>query len=75
MELVQSVDHPGHLADLIAANLPIELAQKQGILETFDLAERLKKVTALLHENDRCSAPGHRPFRDRHRDRDRNRNR
>jgi ATP-dependent Lon protease len=53
VELVESVDHPGHLADLVAANVDIEFAQKQGILETFDLAERLKKVTALLQEKMR----------------------
>lgn len=36
------------LADLIASNLNISNEQKQEILETFDIGERLKKLTVLI---------------------------
>jgi ATP-dependent Lon protease len=36
------------LADLIASNLNISNEQKQEVLETFDIGERLKKLTVLV---------------------------
>lgn len=51
--LIQSIDEPGRLADLIAANLRIKLEHAQQILETIDPVERLRKVAELLaHEID-----------------------
>jgi ATP-dependent Lon protease len=44
-----NTDDPNRLADLIASNLNISVAQKQELLETFDTKERLRKV--LSHIN------------------------
>jgi ATP-dependent Lon protease len=46
--LVDSVTEPGHLADLITSNLELEVAEKQDILETFDLKTRMRKVLQFL---------------------------
>jgi len=43
-----NTDDPGKLADLIASNLNISLAQKQHILETFEVKQRLEKLTRLI---------------------------
>lgn len=44
-----NTDDPSRLADLIASNLNINVAQKQELLETSDVKERLRKV--LSHIN------------------------
>jgi ATP-dependent Lon protease len=44
-----NTDDPSRLADLIASNLNINVAQKQELLEIFDVKERLRKV--LSHIN------------------------
>ena len=46
--LVESVTEPGHLADLITSNLELEVAEKQEILETYDLKARMRKVLQFL---------------------------
>jgi ATP-dependent Lon protease len=46
--LVDSVTEPGHLADLITSNLELEVAEKQQILETFDLKARMRHVLQFL---------------------------
>jgi len=46
--LVDSVTEPGHLADLITSNLELEVAEKQEILETFDLKARMRQVLQFL---------------------------
>ena len=46
--LVDSVTEPGHLADLITSNLELEVAEKQDVLETFDLKARMRKVLQFL---------------------------
>ena len=38
------IDDAGRLADTIAAHLPIKIEQKQNILETNDVSERLEKL-------------------------------
>lgn len=48
MQIVQGVDDPGRLADLIAANLHIRPAAAQHILETSDTLKRLAMVNELL---------------------------
>lgn len=51
MGILQSVDDPGRLADLIVANMRIKMEQAQSILETGDTLKRLKMVNELLgHE-------------------------
>ncbi|MED0714823.1 endopeptidase La [Aeribacillus composti] len=46
---VLDIDEPGRLADIIASHLPIKLKDKQEILETFDVKERLNKIIQMLH--------------------------
>lgn len=51
MGILQSVDDPGRLADLIVANMRIKMDQAQRILETVDTIKRLEMVNDLLgHE-------------------------
>ena len=48
--LVRSIDEPGSLADIVASNLNIPPDEKQELLETFDVRERIDKVIALLNK-------------------------
>jgi ATP-dependent Lon protease len=41
-------DEPSKLADTIAANLQLEIAEKQAILDVFDPAERLNTIAQVL---------------------------
>ncbi|RPH60090.1 MAG: endopeptidase La, partial [Burkholderiales bacterium] len=41
---LNGIDDAGRLADTIAAHLPIKIEQKQNILETQDVSERLEKL-------------------------------
>ncbi len=43
-----NTEDPSKLADLIASNLNLSTTQKQEILEIFDVAERLRKLTTLI---------------------------
>lgn len=43
-----NVEEAGRLADLITANLNFELAEKQQLLEDFDVRERLERLMSLL---------------------------
>ena len=45
---VRGVDDAGRLADIIAANLHIGVTDKQDVLETFQLNERLEKLSNVL---------------------------
>jgi len=44
-----NTEHPGHFAYLIAANLGLPLAEKQKLLETIPVRERLQKLLPLLN--------------------------
>ncbi|HWS13287.1 MAG TPA: endopeptidase La [Rhodocyclaceae bacterium] len=46
--VVQGIDSPAALADMVASLLDVKNEEKQDILETFDLVRRLDKVIALL---------------------------
>ena len=48
--MVNNVKSPPILADLIASNLNLSTPEKQGILETFDVRERLTKVHLFLNK-------------------------
>lgn len=48
MFVLESVDDPGRLADLVASNLELPVDKAQEILELFDPIERLKSVSDLL---------------------------
>jgi len=45
---VANIEEPGALCDLIAFNLRLSVAEKQEVLETLNVKERLQKVTRLL---------------------------
>ncbi|TLY62413.1 MAG: endopeptidase La, partial [Gammaproteobacteria bacterium] len=45
---IQTMDSPGQLADLIASFMDVKPAEKQELLETLDLKERLDRVVKLL---------------------------
>ncbi|MCD6680692.1 MAG: endopeptidase La [Burkholderiaceae bacterium] len=45
---LSGIDDAGRLADTIATHLPIKIEQKQDILETNDVAERLEKLLAQI---------------------------
>jgi ATP-dependent Lon protease len=42
--VLKSIDRPSTLADFLAANLSLGLVEKQEILETFDVTDRLRKI-------------------------------
>jgi len=45
---VNSVENPGQLADIIAANILVKMEDKQNILEAFDIQDRLEKLYDIL---------------------------
>ncbi|MFZ9889222.1 MAG: endopeptidase La, partial [Myxococcota bacterium] len=47
-QLLESIQAPGHLADLITANIDATIEEKQDILEAVHLKVRLKRVLELL---------------------------
>jgi ATP-dependent Lon protease len=44
-----NTEHPGHFADLIAANLNMELEERQKLLEINSVRERLQKLLPMLN--------------------------
>src|SRR5271154_1293007 len=51
------MDEPAKLSDTIAANLQLEIAEKQELLDIFDPAERLARVADVLDvENEKIKA-------------------
>ena len=46
--VLQQIDNPGQLADLVAGFLDIKPQQKQDVLEIFDVQQRLDRVLDLL---------------------------
>jgi ATP-dependent Lon protease len=46
---VGDIDEPGRLADVIASHLSLKIKDKQDILETIDVRERLEKILDLLN--------------------------
>jgi len=48
MVIIENIDDPGRLADLIASNLGLKTEQAQEILEIIDPVERLKKISEIL---------------------------
>jgi ATP-dependent Lon protease len=48
LTITANVDDPGRLADLVASNLRLRLADAQAILETLDPMDRLARVDELL---------------------------
>jgi ATP-dependent Lon protease len=50
MAILEAIDEPGRLADLVASNLKLKIEEAQEILETLDPVERLGKVNELLNK-------------------------
>ncbi len=46
--LIDSIQEPGQLADLVAANLDAPVEDKAGLLDTIDVKDRIRKVLRLL---------------------------
>ena len=49
-QMVSNIKTPGILADLVASNLNIPTAEKQNVLDTLDVTDRLNKVHILLNK-------------------------
>ena len=43
------IEEPGRLADIIASHLPLKLKEKQEVLETIDMKERLSRVIEIIN--------------------------
>ena len=54
--ILESVEEPGKLADLVASNLRLKIDDSQQLLEITDPVERLKKVNDLLFQEVELSA-------------------
>lgn len=48
-QLLDSISSPGHLADLITANIDASIEEKQDVLESTNLKKRLIKVLELIN--------------------------
>ena len=48
MMIINNIDEPGRLADLVGSNLRLKIVESQAILEETDPVERLKLVNELL---------------------------
>jgi ATP-dependent Lon protease len=46
---VSDIDEPGRLADVITSHLPLKIADKQRILETIDIKERLETLLKIMN--------------------------
>lgn len=46
---VADIDEPGRMADIIASHLPLKLKDKQEILESVDVKERMNRVIDIIH--------------------------
>ncbi|NWF98558.1 MAG: endopeptidase La [Nitrospirae bacterium] len=48
MGVVENIDEPGRLSDLVASNIGLKTEQSQEILEIIDPVQRLKRVSEIL---------------------------
>jgi ATP-dependent Lon protease len=46
---VMDIEEPGRMADIISSHLPIKLKEKQEILETLDVKERMNRLIDTIH--------------------------
>jgi ATP-dependent Lon protease len=54
--ILEEINDPGKLADLVASNLRLKIEESQQLLELIDPVERLKKVNELLSREVQLSA-------------------
>jgi len=59
MSVLNSVNEPGRLADLIASNLRMKVEEAQKILETLDPVERLELVNSQLNKEVEVASMQH----------------
>ena len=50
MVILNEIEEPGRLADLVVSNLRLKTAESQLVLETIDAVDRLKKVAEFLNK-------------------------
>ncbi len=50
MVILNNVEEPGRLADLVVSNLQLKVAESQLVLETFDPVARLRRVAEFLQK-------------------------
>jgi len=50
MVIVENMQEPGSLADLISSNIGLKVEESQGLLEIIDPLERLKRVNEMLNK-------------------------
>ena len=48
-QFVDGIEDPGHLADLIAANMDVSVEEKMEVLNLVEVSQRLENVLELLH--------------------------
>lgn len=46
---VADIEEPGRMADIISSHLPLKLKEKQDILETTDVKDRMNQVIEIIH--------------------------
>ena len=46
---VADIEEPGRMADIISSHLPLKLKEKQDILETLDVKERMNHIIEIIH--------------------------
>jgi len=54
--ILEGIESPGKLADLVASNLKLKIEEAQEILQTSDAVQRLEKVNTLLSREMNLSA-------------------
>lgn len=50
MMIINNIEEPGRLADLVGSNLRLKISESQKVLETIDPVDRLRLVADLLHK-------------------------
>lgn len=58
--IIQSINEPGKLADIIASSLNLTLEERQEMLEIIDIGARLKKLNVLLNREIEIQELGNR---------------
>ncbi|HEX9006680.1 MAG TPA: endopeptidase La, partial [Bacteroidota bacterium] len=48
LTLILNMEEPSAVADMVAASLPVSVPEKQEVLESFELRQRLERVTLVL---------------------------
>lgn len=57
--VVMNIKDPGKVTDLIAANLNVSLEEKQDLLNTLEVRQRLEKISAILNREIELGELGH----------------